>query len=197
MSNLMTKPCLVLNASYEPLSIASTKRALKLITKGAAISLESNDDLVIYTSRMWDEMTGDYIDVDIKLPSVIKLVRYRNIPMRVQVLSRKNIYIRDQFTCQYCNVQFSYSALTLDHVHPQSKGGKNSYENLVSACSPCNKRKGDKLLSELKDMKLLRQPKAVTMHTSREILRNVGKSDPKWRKYLYYSSDAHENNFTD
>jgi len=187
-SNLMTKPVLVLNASYEPLSIASTKRALKLITKGTAKSLEDHEDVTIYTSRMWDEMSGEYIDVDVKLPSVIKLLRYRNIPMRVQVLSRKNIYIRDQFTCQYCNKQFAYSALTLDHVHPQSKGGKNTWENLATSCQSCNRKKGDRLLSEISDMKLIRQLKPATLHTSREILRNMGKADPKWKTYLYYEN---------
>lgn len=189
MSNLMTKPCLLLNASYQAISVCSTKRAVKLMMKGVAEQLEGYDNTVIYSSRMWDEVSGEHIDVKMSLPSVVKLIRYRNIPMRIQVMSRKNIYIRDQFCCGYCQKSCTYNELTLDHIIPQSKGGKNTWDNLVSCCLICNRKKGDKFLHELTDMKLYRGiPKPATVHTSREILRNMGKSDIKWQKYLYFEN---------
>ena len=76
--------------------------------------------------------------------------------------------------------------LTLDHVIPRSRGGLSTWENLVACCHPCNRKKGNQLLSEIPDMKLLREPRAFSLHTSRHIMRMIGRSDSKWRKYLFY-----------
>ena len=76
--------------------------------------------------------------------------------------------------------------LTLDHVIPRSRGGTSTWENLVAACHSCNRRKGNHLLHELEHMKLIREPRPFTLHTSRHIMRMIGHSDQKWRKYLYY-----------
>lgn len=204
LSDLMRKPVLILNASYEPLSISSGRRALKLIMKGAAVALETHENIPVYRKTMWDEETGDYVDIRFDLPSVVKLTTYRNVPVRVQIFTRTNVYNRDGYKCQYCGVKYSHNDLTLDHVFPQSKGGKNTFENVVAACQPCNRLKGDRLLEEViwypgdfpvkamrgQQMKLIHPPRQVTIHTCREILRNKGKEDPKWRKYLYFSSDS-------
>lgn len=203
---MTNRPVLVLNSSFEPISIASMRRAVKMIIKGVAIALESHD-YVLYRKRMWDERNGEYIDVEIKMPSVVKLLEYRNIPLRIQVLSRKNIYVRDSYRCQYCGRHFQYNRLTLDHVIPTSRGGLGTYGNLVSCCRDCNWLKDNRLLTEGivypddfpykemrgKTMRLLREPKPATIHTSRQIIRNMGKEDPKWRKYLYFEVDSKPN----
>jgi 5-methylcytosine-specific restriction endonuclease McrA len=186
--SLIYKPVLLLNSSFEPLSIISTKRALKLMTKGVAKAEESGD-IVIYSHRMWDENNGDYVWINVYNPSVVRLLEYRKIPIRIHVLTKKNIHNRDRSICQYCYQKFPHSKLTLDHVIPRSRGGKDSWQNLVSACTKCNRKKGDRLLSEIKDMVLLHEPRPMTVHTSRYILRNLGADDPKWRKYLYYDDD--------
>jgi 5-methylcytosine-specific restriction endonuclease McrA len=188
MSNMCQKPVLILNSAYEPLSICSVKRAMKLIVKGAARAEESHEQK-FYTGKMWDERTGDMVLVDFFLPSVIRLLEYRFIPIRTQIVTRKNIFNRDKNTCQYCGVVFATRNLTLDHVIPRARGGKNTWENLATSCMSCNKRKGDKMLNELKDMKLKHQPQPVNSHTSRFILRNIGDGDPLWRKYLYFDSN--------
>jgi len=75
--------------------------------------------------------------------------------------------------------------LTLDHVIPRSRGGSSTWENLVACCHTCNRRKGNQFPLEV-GMKLMREPRAFNLHTSRHIMRLMGRSDDKWRKYLFY-----------
>jgi len=172
--NPLHAPVLVLNASYEPINICAARRALVLVLKGVAMTEEEN---------------GHYLHaqrVAMRLPSVIRLLEYRRIPHQTRALSRKNILLRDRNTCQYCGVVLSSAELTLDHVIPRSRGGSSTWENLVACCHLCNRRKGNQLLIELTDMKLQREPRAFSLHTSRHIMRVIGHSDQKWRKYLFY-----------
>ena len=168
--NTMMQPVLVLNASYEPVNICGARRALVLVIKGAAVIEESRD---VRAHR------------DFMVPSVVRLRQYRRVPMRTQVLSRKNIYIRDGFTCQYCGDVLSARDLTLDHVTPKSRSGLSRWENLVACCPGCNHRKGDRTPAEA-GMQLLRVPRPLTIHTSRGMLRLAGHEEMSWRKYLYF-----------
>jgi len=120
-----------------------------------------------------------------RVPSVIRLLEYRRIPHQTRALSRKNILLRDRNTCQYCLVALASGELTLDHVVPRSRGGSSTWENLVACCHPCNRRKGNQTPIEA-GMKLTREPRAFNLHTSRHIMRLMGRSDDKWRKYLFY-----------
>ena len=163
-------PVLVLNASYEPVSVVAARRALTLIVKGAAAPEESHDRFV------WR---------DLRLPSVIRLIRYRRVPQRRQDVSRRSILARDGHTCQYCGTVFASARLTLDHILPRSRGGQSTWENLVAACSPCNRRKANRTPEEA-GMVLLKVPRPMTLHTSRHLLRSIGAEDPVWRKYLYF-----------
>jgi 5-methylcytosine-specific restriction endonuclease McrA len=167
-------PVLVLNASYEPINICAARRALVLVLKGIAMTEEENGHF-LHAQR-----------VAMRLPSVIRLLEYRRIPHQSRALSRKNILLRDRNTCQYCGVILPASELTLDHVVPRSRGGSSTWENLVACCHTCNRRKGNSLLHEMPHMKLLREPRAFNLHTSRHIMRMIGRSDAKWRKYLFY-----------
>jgi 5-methylcytosine-specific restriction endonuclease McrA len=166
-------PVLVLNASYEPINICAARRALVLVLKGVAMTEEEN---------------GHYLHaqrIAMRLPSVIRLLEYRRIPHQTRALSRKNILLRDRNTCQYCATVLASGELTLDHVVPRSRGGLSTWENLVACCHSCNRMKGNQLLVET-SMKLLREPRAFNLHTSRHIMRMIGRSDSKWRKYLFY-----------
>ena len=167
-------PVLVLNASYEPINICGARRALVLVLKGVART-EEEQNTELHSAR-----------VRMAMPSVIRLLEYRRIPHQTRALSRKNILLRDRNTCQYCGVILPSAELTLDHVIPRSRGGLSTWENLVAACHGCNRRKGNHLLNELEHMKLHREPRSFTLHTSRHIMRMIGHSDQKWRKYLYY-----------
>ncbi|HCT62119.1 MAG TPA: HNH endonuclease [Acidobacterium sp.] len=170
----MQTPVLVLNASYEPINICGARRALVLVLKGVART-EEEQGAILHAAR-----------AHMPLPSVIRLLEYRRIPHQTRALSRKNILLRDRNTCQYCGVVLPAGELTLDHVLPRSRGGLSTWENLVACCHACNRRKGNQLLHEQTEMKLLREPRPFSLHTSRHIMRMIGHSDLKWRKYLYY-----------
>jgi 5-methylcytosine-specific restriction endonuclease McrA len=159
---------LVLNASYEPLNVCSVRRAHVLVWKGKAEVLESLD-------RPLTSATNTYV-----WPHVIRLVAYVRVPQAVKRrISRRALFARDGFRCVYCGS--STHRLTLDHVVPRSRGGESVWENVVTACSPCNLRKGDRLLDEAR-MTLLRTPKPPAPVL---FIRLAAHRVPEtWRQYL-------------
>jgi 5-methylcytosine-specific restriction endonuclease McrA len=125
---------LVLNASYEPLNVCSVRRAHVLVFKGKAEILEAH-------ARELRSATDTF-----RWPHVIRLLHYVRVPRIVQrKISRRALFARDGWRCQYCG---SAGKLTLDHVVPRSRGGHSDWENVVTSCSPCNLRKGDRLPEE-------------------------------------------------
>ncbi len=169
----MHTPVLVLNASYEPINICAARRAIVLVLKGLAMTEEVNGHF-LHSARL-----------AIRVPSVIRLLEYRRIPHQTRALSRKNILLRDRNSCQYCGQVLPSSELTLDHIVPRSRDGQSTWENLVACCHSCNHKKGNQLLHEC-GMKLIREPRTFNLHTSRHLMRMMGRSDAKWRKYLFY-----------
>jgi len=136
---------LVLNMDYSPINVTTLKKGFKLVFKGKAEVVSHVAERPIVTDRR-----------NYRRPSVIRLLQYISIPFnkkKVQ-LSRTNIYRRDDYRCIYCD---SGQNLTLDHVIPKSKGGGNTWENLVTCCSDCNVKKGDKTLEE-SGMKMRHEP---------------------------------------
>ena len=166
-------PVLVLNATYEPINVTGARRAVLLLLKGTAITEEENGAL-LHAAHF-----------QMHVPSVIRLIEYRKIPHRSRSLSRKNILMRDRHTCQFCGQVFSPLDLTLDHVIPRSRGGRGDWDNLVTRCQACNNYKGNRLPEEA-GVTLLRQPQPFTLHISRQLIRLMGQSERKWRKYLFY-----------
>jgi len=170
---LLQEPVLVLNATYEPINVTAVRRAIVLVLKGVATAEEENGAFL------------HAADFAIRIPSVIRLAEFRRIPYQTRALSRKNILLRDRYTCQFCGRVFPAHELTLDHVTPRSRGGQTDWDNLVACCHACNNIKGDRLPEEA-GLKLLRPPRPFTLHTSRQIMRMLGRSDERWRKYLFY-----------
>ena len=171
--NGLTRPVLVLNASYEPINVCAARRALVLVLKGVASTEEPSSHTVHSERRR------------MPLPSVIRLLEYRRIPHQTRALTRRNILMRDRYTCQYCENTRPAGELTLDHVIPRSRNGGSSWENLVACCIPCNNRKGNRTPEEA-GMRLSRAPRPFTLHTSRHLMRLLAKTDVQWRKYLFY-----------
>jgi 5-methylcytosine-specific restriction endonuclease McrA len=137
---------LVLNASYEPLHVVSVRRAVVLLLKEKAQVVEAAES-VLRAERM-----------ALQIPIVIRLVAYVHVPRRWRLpVSRKGVLARDTYTCQYCGKQPPRHALTVDHVVPRSRGGSTSWQNLVTACAPCNRRKGGRVPDEA-GMRLLSEP---------------------------------------
>lgn len=164
---LIRRAVLQLNASYEPLRIVSAKKALTLLTKGVAVV---------------EVPTSIKVHEGIYLPSVIRLRNYRHVPIRIQVVSRRNIILRDGGRCMYCGVKSQ--ELTLDHVIPRSRGGGNTWDNLVACCAKDNHRKGDRTPEEA-GMKLLRRPLPQSIHTPRFLLRTLGSEVKEWNQFLW------------
>jgi 5-methylcytosine-specific restriction endonuclease McrA len=136
---------LVLNASYEPLNVCSVRRAHVLVFKGKAEVLEEHATPLRSASDTFAR------------PHVIRLVRYVRVPRTAQrKISRRALFARDEWSCVYCGT--SGGRLTLDHVVPRSRGGDSVWENVVTACAPCNLRKGDRTPEEA-SMKLRRLPR--------------------------------------
>ncbi len=172
----MTGRVLVLNASYEPINVCTERRAVVMIFKGVA-KMEEHNGHDLHSAQ-----------ITMNAPSVIRLMEYRHIPHERRSLSRKNILLRDQYTCQYCRKLFTPAELTLDHVLPRSRNGASTWENLVAACKKCNHKKGNQTPEEA-GMRLLKRPRPFSLHVSRQIMRYLGRADETWRKYLYFEAD--------
>ncbi len=159
---------LILNQDYQPLNVVNVRKSLMLIV------LEKADLLHDYPNRKIRTISYDY-----QYPSVIRLRRYARIPYKYIVLSRKNVLKRDGMRCQYCG---SGRDLTIDHVIPKSRGGSDSWDNLVAACNKCNNRKGNKTPKEA-SMTLLSKPYRPSHIV---FLRDyVGSIEDTWKPYLY------------
>ena len=162
---------LVLNASYEPLSIISVQRAIVLLLKEKAELIECAEERLhaAYTS--------------LPVPLVIRLVYYVRIPRPIALApSRRSIMIRDNYTCQYCGATPPRATLTLDHVLPRSRGGQTTWDNIVTACRSCNVRKGDRTPEEA-SMVLRRRPGRPN-YIAFLLLSGAGSFDT-WSKYSY------------
>jgi len=167
----MNAEVLVLNASYEPLHLVSTRRAVLLLLKDKAEIIEAADQVIRAASA------------ELPRPLVIRLRRYIKLPRNLSLpLTRRLVYARDQYTCQYCGGHFNASQLTMDHVLPKSRGGKKTWENIVTACRRCNQRKGNRTPAEA-HMRLLRPPYRPR-YVALVWLKTPDPRPPVWEKYI-------------
>lgn len=164
----MNASVLVLNLNYEPLNVCNVRRALVLIDLGKAEVLEYNG-LVIRTARQ------HYL-----CPSVIRLVYLVHRPRPHARLNRREVFIRDNYTCQYCGTRTR--ELTLDHVVPTHRGGQHTWDNLVSACPRCNHRKGGRTLEEA-HLRLLRTPTRPKSSTYSVFYKYL-ETHCEWQKFI-------------
>ncbi len=143
--------CLALNASFEPLTLVPVRRALRLVLDGKAEIVESDGRRVIRS-----------VSLAVPKPAVIRLVRFVHVPRKFRrQVTNTFLFARDGYRCQYCgrdSSQFKFrECLTRDHLIPLSRGGTNAWTNVVTACSTCNTRKGNRMLERC-GMYPLRQP---------------------------------------
>jgi 5-methylcytosine-specific restriction endonuclease McrA len=139
----MNEPVLLLNANYEPLNVCSTRRALGLLFKGKAEMLVNGRGIVRTVREAYPR------------PSIIRLGAMIKRPRPQVKLTKREIFRRDNHTCQYCGLQSPH--LTIDHVVPRHQGGEHRWENLVSACLRCNLKKGGQTPARA-GLQLLRKP---------------------------------------
>ncbi len=161
---------LVLNQNYEPLNVCDVRRALVLILGGKADMLEQRTQHLHTTTRAF------------QMPSVIRLRAFVRRPRPRVKLSRREIFIRDRFTCQYCGVVDR--DLTVDHIVPRCRGGKHEWTNVVASCKTCNHRKGSKSLQDAR-MELSTVPHEPRPGVYYTIERRLDlRRQPDWLKFL-------------
>jgi 5-methylcytosine-specific restriction endonuclease McrA len=166
---------LLLNASFEPLKIIGWQRAITLLFAGKVEVIEE------YTREVHS------ITFSVRLPSILRLLKYVKVRKKHTVkFSRANIYARDKYSCQYCGSAFNSDELTFDHVIPVSRGGAKTWENIVTSCIDCNRKKGGQTPEEA-GMHLIHkptEPKWLPNFNLTFIFKNAPES---WRDYLYWN----------
>ncbi len=171
---------LVLNATYEPLQVVPWRKAVRLL-------FQDKVEVVAEYERQIHS-----VSLVIKLPAVLRLLHYVKVkPQHNRVrFSRANIYARDSYTCQYCSKRLTSSQLTYDHVLPVARGGQKTWENIVTCCTPCNRKKGDRTPEEA-GMKLRRKPKAPSgfPHKIRFQLQHR-RTPESWKDYIFWNLEV-------
>lgn len=164
---------LVLNASFEPLSVVSTRRAVVLILKRRADLVEGDEA----------QLRSEHLSV--QRPVVIRLLHYVRVPYRAHApLSRRGVLARDRWTCQYCGARPGKGVMTVDHVVPRVQGGGRSWDNLVAACQRCNHRKGGRRPDQAR-MTLRRRPRVPRFLPVARLDPSVAdERESRWRKYI-------------
>ena len=169
---------LLLNASYEPLKVVDWQKAITLWCQGKVEVIAVHDR----------EIRG--VSISFKLPSIIRLLRFVKIKRRLDYVpfSRANIYARDGHGCQYCQRAFPTSELTFDHVVPVAQGGRKDWENIVTCCVSCNRKKGGRTPHEA-GMRLLRHPRRPASAPAVRVTIGLRNAPESWRDYLYWNAE--------
>lgn len=167
---------LLLNATYEPLKIVNWQKAITLWCQGKV------EVISVYDREVHS------VSFTIRLPSVIRLLRYIRIKRRFDYVpfSRANIYARDDHTCQYCGESSPTNELTFDHVTPVARGGRKDWENIVTCCIVCNRKKGGRTPPEA-GMQLVRMPRRPERAPAVRITVGLRNAPESWRDYLYWN----------
>jgi 5-methylcytosine-specific restriction endonuclease McrA len=164
---------LILNSGYEPIKVVNWRKAIVLWFQDKVEVLEFHTASVRSARQSF------------QLPAVMRLKQYIKPYLSLSVrLSRQNIFLRDSHVCQYCHEKFSEKRLTIDHVVPLSKGGKHEWTNVVTACSSCNNRKGDKTPDKV-GFKLLNRPEKPRWLPNRDLDLEGNRLPSAWRPYLH------------
>ncbi|KAA8496662.1 hypothetical protein FVE85_0391 [Porphyridium purpureum] len=181
-------PALVLNADYQPLSYLPLSlwpwtEVMKALCLDRVRVVETYDHIKVRSAS-----------AEFPVPSVVVMKEYAKISKKRPAFSRYNVFLRDQFSCQYCGQSHRPVDLTFDHVVPKSRGGKLCWENVVTACISCNNRKGSMLLKDLRGMRLQRTPKVPSLYELQQCARRF---PPKylhesWVDYLYWDQEMEE-----
>jgi 5-methylcytosine-specific restriction endonuclease McrA len=186
VSAVLQRPTLMLNRNWQPVGVATVSRSLVMVWNGTARVVDP-EDYQLYTWADWaalqpaeDEVVIKTVRSQLRVPEVIALTRYDRVPNNTVTFSRRNIFKRDRFTCQYCGCQPGKEELTIDHVLPRSRGGVSTWENCVLACVDCNSRKADQLPHEAR-MPLIKHPERPRWRPS---YATRGERFRSWAKFL-------------
>ena len=173
---------LLLNATYEPLKVVHWQKAVTLMCQGKVEVISEYDHREVRSVKF-----------SFRLPSVIRLLRYIRIKRTIDYVpfSRANIYARDDHSCQYCGEVFATAELTFDHVVPVAQGGRKDWENIVTCCISCNRKKGGRTPAEA-HMHLIRIPKRPALAPAIRIAVGLRNAPDSWRDYFYWNMELDE-----
>lgn len=186
MTTVLTRPTLILNRNWQPIGVAKVARVLVMLWNESAKVVDPVD-YQVYTWADWaalapraDEPTIQAVRRQFRVPEVVTLTRYDRVPTTAVTFSRRNIYKRDHYTCQYCGAQPGTEELTIDHVTPRALGGISTWDNCVLACVTCNSRKADRTLEQA-GMRLRKLPARPTW---KPMYSFSNERIPSWAKFL-------------
>jgi 5-methylcytosine-specific restriction endonuclease McrA len=178
-SHMVMEQVLLLNITYEPLKIINWQRAITLLCLGKVEVIEEYDHEI------------HSVSFTLKLPAVVRLLKLIRKPKNPIKFSRQNIYSRDRYKCQYCGLRYPSEDLTYDHVRPRSRGGKTAWENIVTCCVDCNRKKGGRTPHEA-GMKIIRKPARPSWIPALRITIGFYNVPETWRDYLYWNVEIIE-----
>jgi len=202
MELVLDQPVMVLNRHWAALRVATAADALSMMVRGVAEAIDAEGDYACHDFESWAELSEhrerfepekfvfvQAVKQKILIPTVVRLLKYDKLKRRRIRFNRRNVYARDQNTCQYCGRTLPTSRLNLDHVLPRSQGGKSRWDNIVCSCIQCNSRKNDRT-PEQAGMKLIRppQPLKVAVKVPRERMKT-------WSQFVdeaYWSVELQE-----
>jgi 5-methylcytosine-specific restriction endonuclease McrA len=185
----LTLPVLVLNRIYEPVRIATARRAIKLMFTGSAHAMTPEGELIDFgrwlTLPVRDGVDDRlrHVNGQLRVPRIVHLRHYAKRRQPQVRLTRRNIMLRDAFQCQYCARRGPAVDLDVDHVMPRSCGGGESWTNLVTACQPCNRRKGRRTPTEA-GMPLLRAPRQPRWSAVVQLLAGTPRRYQEWEPFI-------------
>jgi 5-methylcytosine-specific restriction endonuclease McrA len=186
MTAVLERPTLVLNRNWQPVGVATVARALIKVWNESAVIVDPAD----FQTYSWDDWArleprnGDPSirtqKMELRVPEVVIMTGYDKVPSYVVTFSRRNLFKRDGYTCQYCGCRPGSEELTIDHVVPRAQGGTSTWDNCVLACVRCNARKADRTPSEAR-MPLRRDPFRPAW---RPVFASRGVRIDSWTKFL-------------
>lgn len=194
MEDCLSYQVLVLNRLWQAVNIVGVKRAFSLLFQDHANVINTAEgDFRVMEPGEWitysienppgaNDPAVKTVRYDLRVPKVLLLKSFERLPMKEVKFTRENIFERDNFVCQYCGTQFAFKNLNLDHVIPRDRGGRTSWENIVTSCVRCNTRKANRMPHEA-GMRLMRKPSRpryrpfVSFMVTDEV-------DPAWRTFL-------------
>jgi 5-methylcytosine-specific restriction endonuclease McrA len=192
MEIVLDRPVVVLNRLWQPVHTCSVRRALKLVSLGHAQIVQTDGESRFQTHDLmsWVEHSSETVADEIvrtvrlalRIPKIIVLALYDRFPRKEVKFTRHNVFLRDKFICQYCGDRFAERELNLDHVVPRDKGGKTTWENIVTSCISCNTLKANKLAHDA-GMRLRREP-AVPRWRPLFGMKSDLPADESWRHFL-------------
>lgn len=202
-TGVLAESVLVLNKSYAPINVIPLYRAISLLSRERAeVVYIENGYYKSYNLTSWlgftemknsEGLTSDNdivygIEKKLLVPKIIRTLYFDKVPHRSVVLTRRNVFLRDDFTCMFCGKKLPSQELNIDHIIPKCKGGKTTWENVVCSCFRCNNKKGSKSLEESK-MKLIRKP--YKPKYSLAIFERI--KEPKYKAWKDFISQAYWN----